>query len=308
MKMWRWTAVGAISFGFVACGEDHVTRGDHDRAMEEITAQLEDMRQQLREATDQTARYRQHLQDLNSLLIRSVDEFDEQMGELLEEQGSLQESAHANYEQFEDRIARIEQALIDLHPETVNSPEFSEDGTPQSGQSRVVQIVGIETLPPDHSSAEEIHDLRQRAERLREQARQLDREIVDLLQVYRDWELRTRRGIEYRDRYRDRMAENRSKRRALVRQRQRLLGEARQLDGQATRLERESEIPRQRITGISDEITIVLITERDFSRQLSRLADRAWITWSGRLTARDESTETWIVTRIEQVDPPNWVE
>ena len=72
----------------------------------------------------------------------------------------------------------------------------------------------------------------------------------------------------------------------------------------AIRLERDAREMRQVIWGWNGRRTVFLESERDLSGALRACTAGAFVTWKGRLTERDEFSETWSVTSIDAVEGP----
>lgn len=293
---------GIMCLSVCGCTEDRVSQAERERTIRELEQQVAGLREDLRDALDATAAYREHVRQLHAHLVDSIDDIEDELLELRAHQESaddlLIEQVLDSYDNLAIRIEQLESSVARNAVQPGHEAGSSDADAPQ----RLMRITRIETLPPDRSSEGRIQELREQAERREQEARELDRAIADLLQVYRDWELHTRRGLEYRDRYRDRMTENRNKRRELSRHRRQLQHDARRLTGEALALERDAATPRQRIIGTTDDTTIILETERDFSGQLSRFPEREWVTWTGRITRHDEDEQVWVVRRIELLD------
>lgn len=304
-------AAGMLSILLTGCGDEAVSKVDHDRAIDHLSMQINVLHQQVKELTKETTRHDVHIESLTAILENEwpgmVQVFEDLRDELdpliaLVDMADEIEGVLAAFVEIEDRLMLLEvggRARVGVGDKDDSDGFESHVATP----ARAMRILRIETLPPNRSADQEIAQLRQRAEERLVEARKLDREISKLHEIYRGWDRYYRRP-EYRDHYRDRMQENRNQRRELARQRRNLENEARRLNGQATRLENEANTPKQRIVGesIDGDIDFVLQTERDFSAQLSRIADGSLITWRGRLVGQDGFSQTWVVSSISGVE------
>ena len=78
-----------------------------------------------------------------------------------------------------------------------------------------------------------------------------------------------------------------------------------ELLAKAARLERDLQIPKQRIIGWDGKREITLITERDLSIPLSRMAPGGFLSWTGVRTGLTNESETHSVIAIEPANKPS---
>jgi hypothetical protein len=92
------------------------------------------------------------------------------------------------------------------------------------------------------------------------------------------------------------------KRRALARLMAEYETKARLKRGEAARIRRQLEEPRQVITGSYEDRTLTLKTENDQSCVLAKAKPGDFLTWGGWRERLAESHDTWVINRLEIVN------
>ncbi len=193
---------------------------------------------------------------------------------------------------IDGRIERLE-ALA-----AMGSPRYASDimgsgaGSAASSRSkrpkRVMQLDGVETLEPDEEAYRELDRMRRDVEALERQVESQKRAASSSM------------GSSSYGSYRSNRVNRRARGQSdLLADYQRQMKQKR---GEMKKMERELKEPRQLILGNGGGKVITLRTTVDLSRTLNRIDTGGYLTWDGRRVREDESSQEWVVMRIQPVD------
>lgn len=219
--------------------------------------------------------------------------------------------------QLEARLAAIENAGV------VNLPlgkdggvvDVAEDADAEAGDQsgalgavidgHVMSIKSFERRAMDERPFTEAIALRSEAREHETKADKLEREKTDLklCNGHRNWPAC---GCSSKDIHKKHAHEREMKQQELARQITRLRSDANSCAARAARLERDARIPRQTIYGWDGTRAVILHTDRNLERVLSRLdLDDGFITWLGDLKESNaDGSQTWVVKRVAAVEKP----
>ncbi len=173
--------------------------------------------------------------------------------------------------------------------------DITNDGTRSAAPSRskrpkrVMQFDGVETLETDENAYRELDRLRRDVEALERQVQNQKKASASSMGSsggygsYRSNRV-NRRGRAQSDLLADYQKQLREK------------------TGEMKRMERQLREPRQLILGNGEGKVITLRTTVDLSRTLNRIDTGGYLTWDGRRVREDESSQEWVVMRIQPVD------
>ncbi len=150
--------------------------------------------------------------------------------------------------------------------------------TTAASTGRIIQLIRIEDLPPEPGVRERVVELRRQAGELGEKARTAE------------YRRTTTSDKERKAHYRKIALEFRT--------------EAKNKRAEAVRLERDLETSKQEIYGWNGERYVILRTDRDLSRALTRIRAERFLKWTGRLTGLTDGTEIYSVTNVEPASRP----
>lgn len=156
--------------------------------------------------------------------------------------------------------------------------------TTAASAGRIMQLISIEPSPPDRGLRERVVELRRAAAQLEGRARSADGSRAQLGPT-------TNQNKARKADYRKIALEFRT--------------EAKNKRGEASRLERDLETPKQEIHGWNGERYVILQTERDLSGPLTRIRADGFLKWTGRLTGLTDGTEIYSVTSVEPAVRPS---
>ncbi len=148
---------------------------------------------------------------------------------------------------------------------------------------RIIQLIRIEALPPEPGVRERVAELHPVAARLEGSARSADGHRANLGPTTND-----------------NKAQKAHYRKIALGFRQ----GAQRLRAEATRLERDLETSKQEIYGWNGARYVILRTDRDLSRALTRINSNGFLKWAGRLTGLDDDTEIYSVSNVEPASRP----
>ena len=143
---------------------------------------------------------------------------------------------------------------------------------------RIIQLIRIEDLPPEPGVRERVIELRRQVGELEEKSRNAGRSRTQDRDKGKKAYYR-KLALEYRVEAKNKRAE-------------------------AARLERDLETPKQAIHGWNGERYVILRTDRDLSRALTRIRADGFLKWAGRMTGLDDGTEIYSVSNVEPASRP----
>jgi hypothetical protein len=188
---------------------------------------------------------------------------------------------------LEERVAALEGGAV----VGVTRPDTATAGPVAPQGMRLMRLVGVETVKADPKEFEDrLTELDQEAEILQRTVDQLKDSIAQM----------TGSSGAYGDGYHDTSTAQR--RRALARIMAEHETRARAKRGEAARIRRQLNEPRQVIVGSHDGRTFTLKTENDQSCVLAKAKPGDFLTWGGWREQLMDSDETWVINRLEIVN------
>jgi hypothetical protein len=201
--------------------------------------------------------------------------------------GDRLDLVEAEMEMLREKSARLESRVVQLESVVFTGAERSQRAARPRGE-RMMQIEEVMLIETDLDEFRVVEAMLAEADKLKETAEQIERSLAT--------SSGSRGGNNSRDLTEDR------RRRAQSRLMADYKSRARAKRGEALRLKRRLEEPRQRVMGTDGMYTIELRTDRDLSCVLDRVAIGELISWEGRRIELTEVSQLWEITAVEIVD------
>lgn len=198
---------------------------------------------------------------------------------------------------LESRVERLEARAMLLGDSNIQIEDRDLTGAElevEPGEN-VMQLDGFEIVQPKPEDYERLEQLREEADALGRRVDTMRRKVASL----------SGSGGYRGSSYSRQSSRQRTAQAQLLAQYEK---EFRAKEGEAKRLEREIERPKQIVHGHWGSRIISLRTTTDLSSVLSRVDDDAYLTWTGRRMRLDDNAEEWVVTSIRPYELPGEAE
>lgn len=195
------------------------------------------------------------------------------------------------------RVERLEARASLKNPTLFDDDEQDQDDEQGNANlpDRILMLDGVETTEPDPEMLEEVDRLFDEAEALERTVESKERSVASMTSGGRRGSYYSGRG-PVKDTSGSRRRQSQGK----------LLADykvkLRKKQGEAKRLQREYDEPKQIIHGHWGDKIISLRTTKDLSRVLDKMETGDRLTWRGRRLRSDSSSEEWVVLSIKIVE------
>lgn len=206
------------------------------------------------------------------------------------------ESLEQENELLRERVEQLEAALSDWGAKQGDAAQNDPD-------AQIAQIIRVENTPTGEEKLREAARLESEAAAFEDKAQVLERDAAELQRRTAPRHLRGEARRRWEETERVRVRQERRELRRLAREEG---AKARQRIGRANQLRREAEEIRQFIYAWDGDRSLILETQRDFSRQITSVKHSGrFFTWDGSVIETTQEGIRYSVRRISPAVPPD---